>query len=229
MPSSRPETMPLSAAAARITQLTGAMKALVPRTAHTGFADRLGELFGIGNSMDLDLALAAPQWTPSESEPRLASEWQQHLDQLCNECQQQWREAVAEFELPEHPDRGSTPYQQFYVAQQRPLVVGAQQLRHGLRQQLAGQSENLAQLAQLDELFEQTVGHFSGRGFAALGRVLKRRYQQQLERYSEERAEQWHRAWMREVHLLLLAELPLRIKPLEGLLDTLKDEERSNA
>ena len=133
---------------------------------------------------------------------------------------------------------GYAPYQRFYALHQSEMDHRVISLRGLLRKQLAARSEALAQLTALDTMMETTLSDYSRRSLAALPKLLAqhffalRRAQQSVDAEvgQPSSAEQWlaDGGWLyqfhRDMQTLLLAELALRLQPLQGLLEALIPE-----
>ena len=133
---------------------------------------------------------------------------------------------------------GYAPYQRFYALHQSEMDHRVISLRGLLRKQLAARSEALAQLAALDTMMETTLSDYSRRSLAALPKLLAqhffalRRAQQAADADAGQpsNAEHWlaDGGWLHLFHqdmqTLLLAELALRLQPLQGLLEALNSE-----
>lgn len=130
---------------------------------------------------------------------------------------------------------GYAPYQRFYALHQSEMDHRVISLRGVLRKQLSARSDALAQLAALDTMMESNLADYSRRSLAALPKLLAqhffalRRAQQRIdaEMSSPSTAEQWlaEGGWLYQFHhdmqATLLAELALRLQPLQGLLEAL--------
>ncbi|MGB1457328.1 DUF3348 family protein [Spongiibacter marinus] len=133
---------------------------------------------------------------------------------------------------------GYAPYQRFYALHQSEIDHRVISLRGELRKLLAGRSEALAQLAALDTMMEGTLAVYSRRALSALPKLLAQHFfalrseQQNIDADTEQptTSEQWlaDGGWLWQFHTdmqsLLLAELALRLQPLQGLLEALNSE-----
>jgi len=146
--------------------------------------------------------------------------------------------------LEEMLDIGS--HRRRYAACQQAMDAQIGPLRRRLRATLSGQSPALARLATLDGLMEQVVGAQERVLLSGVPALLERRFEQLRRAHEERRFEQqsiaasdqpgivpqamplpmplpvslpWLDHFRRDMNALLLAELELRLQPVEGLLD----------
>lgn len=127
------------------------------------------------------------------------------------------------------------PYLRFYALQQSEMERRVAALRRALRQHLAATSTGLAQLAALDTTLDDTLADYARRSLAALPRLLNRRFTALAAAWRDTAAaagspgepDDWLQegGWLwqfhRDMQRLLLAELSLRLQPLQGMLDAL--------
>ncbi len=110
---------------------------------------------------------------------------------------------------------------QRYARCQRAMETQIAPLRRRLRASLAGRSPALARLAELDTVMEQVVGARERALLAGVARRLEPRFEQLRGMHGE--APIPHASgparFRREMRGLLLAELDLRLQPVEGLLE----------
>ena len=120
-------------------------------------------------------------------------------------------------------------YQAFYVAQQKDMSAKIQGLRSYIRETLAAASANMAKLALLDITLEETIGFPLRSGFGAVSKVVHH-YTQRLENAWQNHAqhelfqESGSSDFFNELRQLLLAELGLRLQPVQGMLDAFNHE-----
>lgn len=127
------------------------------------------------------------------------------------------------------------PYLRFYALQQSEMERRISTLRRALRENLAATSPVLAQLAVLDKTLDATLIDYSRRSLAALPRLLGKRFSElartQREADSDAGTVSQPQDWLeeggwlwqfhRDMQRVLLAELGLRLQPLQGMLDAL--------
>ena len=120
-------------------------------------------------------------------------------------------------------------YQAFYVAQQKDMSAKIQGLRTYIRETLSAASSNMAKLALLDITLEETIGFPLRSGFGAVSKVLLH-YTQRLENDWQKHTQQelfqesGSTDFFNELRQLLLAELDLRLQPVQGMLDAFNHE-----
>jgi hypothetical protein len=112
-------------------------------------------------------------------------------------------------------------YRQRYTQCQLAMETQIVPLRRRLRSTLADRSSALAKLAELDTVMEQVVGAQERALLATVGARLEPRFEQ-LRAASPDAPAQpgpWLDRFREEMRNLLLAELELRLQPVEGLLE----------
>ncbi|MDX1458114.1 MAG: DUF3348 family protein [Marinobacter sp.] len=213
------------------------------------FAERLGRLFGLADTMTLDAALARRKGGAEQPGQETADRLQKGLASARQALKEQLEASFSSHEsrsapgLPE-PREGDAPdslpdvsrYQRFYLARQREIVAGVRQHRAQIRNTLAKSSPALAQLAELDAVFESTMSNFVGQSFGVIPGILEKRFEalwqahQQAHPAEEQAPADWMRpgAWLhqfcQDMKTLLLAELDVRLEPVLGLLDAFNQE-----
>lgn len=209
------------------------------------FAERMGRLFGLADTIALDTARKYSAAGPFIAEPGMATRLQADLDRS-RESLVKWIDhacADAGMTTPRLPVpvSGETsplfkPYQRFYLAQQRQLIATVQPLRLRMRQAAAAHSPALAQLAALDTVFDNTFSIYSRRGFGALTMVLEKRFntlrrahlRSSPQNSPDPHSEAWLHQFHQEMRMMLLAELDIRLKPIQGLLDALNHKDHNH-
>lgn len=237
---------------ARLVQLLAALdNRRISSESHGCFADRLGRLFDLPSTIALDGTRKHSPPGPFASDTDAGERLQQ---QLADTRQQLLETLSASFAgkvpsqdlrlplpevnddqpLPQRP--AFKPYKAFYLAQQRQQTTALQQLRVRIRRVLDKQSPDLARLAELDRVFDQTLAGYSRQCFQTLLTVLEKRFRslwrhhqkalpedtQQDPPASWSRPGGWLHQFCREMQLMLLAELEVRQEPVQGLLDALQ-------
>ena len=110
-------------------------------------------------------------------------------------------------------------YRQRYTACQLAMETQIVPLRRRLRSSLADRSAALAKLAELDIVMEQVVGAQERALLATVGARLEPRFDQLRAAQDEAQPGPWLERFRHEMRGLLLAELELRLQPVEGLLE----------
>ncbi len=134
---------------------------------------------------------------------------------------------------------GYLPYQRFYALHQSEMDHRILALRAELRKLLSSRSSALAKLATLDTTMADTLADYSRRSLSLIPKLLAQHFfslrdghrQQLLASGTSDGAEQWLQegGWLAEFHQamqsLLLAELALRLQPVQGLLAALETDQ----
>jgi hypothetical protein len=108
-------------------------------------------------------------------------------------------------------------YRRAYVAQQRQMESAIAALRSELRGVLSGRSAGLAQLAALDSALEAALRAKERHLLATVPDVLQKHF----EGLRQAQPGQWLDRYAADMQSVLLAELDLRLQPIDGLLEAL--------
>jgi hypothetical protein len=128
---------------------------------------------------------------------------------------------------------GYEPYGRFYAAHQREMGGKIQRLRAQVREAVRGGSAELAQLVVLDEALGDTLTLHSRKFFAAIPRLLARRYAHLLNEYTvacdnpQNNSGSWSELlelFCQDMQSVLLAEVEARLLPTQGLIEALHSE-----
>ena len=239
---------------------------------HKNFAEKLGQLIDLSGSIALAKSLQGLEkleFFPAESNVAtlkrifLATRADM-LAFILNSFITEFHEGqdnAAPFILPRptaetlvDPEAGFQAYQRFYNLHQSQLDHRVLLLRRQLQEALAGQSPQLAQLAELDRSLADKLGDYTRRVFASIPRLLAQRFYFLNQQYravqdaqrsaagdSEMKLElepelmsdspalwmqkgAWLDNFFTEMQGLLLAELELRLLPVMGLMEALDAE-----
>lgn len=237
---------------ARLVRLVTELGSPAGGKALPNFGERLGRLFDLSDTIVLDDASRRVPRGPFETNPAeikqrretLAADLGRTRDALAGGITEGFESpsVTDPLPVPKAPRKPGVPpsfdlYQRFYQARQRPLTVGAQRLRGRVRKAMSKQSPALAQLAELDAIFDTTLVQYGRHCFGALPTVLEKRFKTLWRHHHKKLAdapdppEDWIQegAWLdrfhQEMRLLLLAELEARLEPVQGLLDALNNED----
>lgn len=115
-------------------------------------------------------------------------------------------------------------YQNFYQAQQSEMSAKIQGLRRYLRDTLAKQTIQSAQLAFIDQTLEETIGLPLRTGFGASVLMINASLERLTKLGDDEQKKQGINELHPQIRQLLMAELDLRLQPIKGLLDAFKLE-----
>ena len=110
-------------------------------------------------------------------------------------------------------------HRQRYTACQLAMETQIVPLRRRLRSSLADRSARLAKLAELDIVMEQVVGARERALLATVASRLEPRFEQLRGAQDDAPPGPWLDRFRQEMRGLLLAELDLRLQPVEGLLE----------
>jgi len=230
----------------------------IPLT-QTHFSERLGRLIDIGESMKLsafhdDLpGITAKPTTEINTSPKKEV---MHIRQLLIK-------SIAEsFIMPEGSSRIELPifkedtpleqlatfepYQRFYLSHQREFENKLQRLQSRVKGLISELSNDLAQLAALDEVIKMTLLPHTRKYLTVIPKLLEKRFDVLLQTYLTEHEEaideikqnqpnteiqqKWTQAngWLNHFFIdmqgLLLAELELRLLPVMGLLEAVDEK-----
>lgn len=187
------------------------------------FAQRLGHWLGWTDAISLAAALNE---RPAASDGRCGIETpQQAVDRvrgaLTRSIAQEFaaRPARRGAPLPE-PESDFAPWRRRCVARQRAMETAIAATRAQVRQALAARSQAGARLAAVDEVMERVLGEQEQALLAIVPTWLERRFERLAHR--QPRPARWMDDFREEMHGVLLAELDLRLQPVEGLLEALR-------
>lgn len=217
--------------------------------AELNLAERLGNLLGFSGS--ITLASALRQLPGSVSSPSLESAKNIQADVLAvrgknlRAITDSFTENTGDAQLKVPSNCVGTresvlqthePYRRFYLAHQVEMASSIESLRIRVRVGMSGFSASLAQLAQLDSLFEQSFEAESRTLFGITVKLLEQRFKQLLQEHqqgansSESSLEDWTQEgqWLdlyyQDMRELLLAEFDVRLQPVLGLLEALNEQ-----
>lgn len=139
------------------------------------------------------------------------------------------REAAA---APE-PDTGYAPYHRRYLEHQRRMAMSIGSLRDRVRQALATASPRLARLAELDAVLERMLGRREQQLLSTVPAFLKQRFEQLRGQHPGDAGAvappgALPDTFAREFQEALLAELDLRLQPVTGMIEALRNEEKQH-
>lgn len=120
--------------------------------------------------------------------------------------------AAADVEL------GFPSFRRRYVAQQQTMETAIEAFRERVRAELAARSSELARLAAVDAVMAQALGAQERRLLGTVPGLLERHYKRLRDSHE---GEQWVALFRQDMQAVLLAELELRMQPVEGLMEAL--------
>lgn len=186
-------------------------------------AERLGRLFGLGDTMSLDGAIAWRSRHPGSPQPaaieRLTGELASSRRALIRRIEH-WADKV-EFE----GEPAFEPLHHAWLGAQRKVAATSRQLRDKVRKAMKDQSPALAHLAELDAVFDHTMASYTSQCFAKVPKELEQRFQtlKNADRPTPD-ADDWLHRYCEEAQNLLFAEMDVRLEPVLGLLEACHNE-----
>ncbi|MGV3742536.1 MAG: DUF3348 domain-containing protein [Burkholderiaceae bacterium] len=138
-------------------------------------------------------------------------------------------------DLPLNVGAAYAPYRRFYEAHQRDMELGIQPLRTNVRSALAKTSPTLRKLADLDAAMEKMLRERESKLLAKVPVLLKKRFERLFKEHQQTLAAAqqtdnpatwmktggWLARFCKDMQMLLLAELDLRLQPTMGLMEAL--------
>lgn len=117
------------------------------------------------------------------------------------------------------------PYRRYYFAQQRSMVAGIGALRLRARDVLSRRTAALQQLAELDGVLDQALGSREQELLATIPLLLEKRFDAVSQQAAAEAdAGKWLADFCKDLQSVLLAELEVRLQPVMGLIEALRNE-----
>jgi hypothetical protein len=131
---------------------------------------------------------------------------------------------------------GFSPYRQRYVTRQQAMEAGIGPLRAQLRARLAARSPAMARLAAVDGVMEKALGVHEHRLLSTVPALLEKHFERMRqtdpaiqgggeapdEPDFEVQPDAWLDLFCKDMQGVLLAELDIRLQPVEGLLEALR-------
>ncbi|WP_028605045.1 DUF3348 family protein [Ottowia thiooxydans] len=191
------------------------------RDARTGFADGLVQWVGWADAIELSAALERPladqALNEADSDERAEfGRLRTSLEQGLARAMAPTGHSVMEAEV------GYGSLRKRYVMQQQTMEVAIGTLRERVRAVVAERSPEMARLAALDAVMDQVLSVQERRLLATVPGLLERHYRRLRDEY--EGSGDWVKLFHQDMHTVLLAELDLRLQPVEGLLDALDED-----
>ncbi len=138
-------------------------------------------------------------------------------------------------DLPLNVGAAYVPYRRFYEAHQRDMELSIQPLRTNVRHALAKTSPMLKKLADLDAAMEKMLRERESKLLGKVPVLLKKRFERLFKEHQQKLAATqqtdnpatwmktggWLARFCKDMQMLLLAELDLRLQPTMGLMEAL--------
>lgn len=191
------------------------------------FADGLVQWVGWTDAIALSAALERPApATAPRPQDRYTEEQAEHARVRAVLAQAIGREAQAAGRSPLESGMGFAPYRQCCLARQQAMGVAVGALRERVRAAVAAGGGDLARLAAVDAVLAQALAAQELRLFAAVPARLEKHFQRLC---GNEVVAARLDAFRDDLQAVLLAELELRLQPVEGLLQALRRHTPSGA
>jgi hypothetical protein len=212
---------------------------------HRHFAQRLGQLIDLSDSVNISRVHGQGSanlfMASTTSVEAITAEFLQVRNAIIASIIQSFEDdtGLRRIKLPRPGPEASAdasgyePYGRFYAAHQREMGGKIQRLRAQVREAVRGGSAELAQLVVLDEALGDTLTLHSRKFFAAIPRLLARRYAHLLNEYTvacdnpQNNSGSWSELlelFCQDMQSVLLAEVEARLLPTQGLIEALHSE-----
>ena len=181
-----------------------------------GFAERLSEWLRWTDAITLSTALnGAASPARSGADAGASAE-----EQDCIRVRAALEIAIAADDAAPGTDFAS--FRRRYLARQQAMSAAIEPLRERLRAKLATRSPAMARLAAVDAVMEQALGAHEHRLLSTVPLLLERHFQRLRQGDGQTQPEGWLDLFGKNMQRVLLAELDIRLQPVEGLLDALR-------
>nr|MBL8457081.1 DUF3348 family protein [Zoogloeaceae bacterium] len=192
------------------------------------FADKLGQWLGFAEALSLYSALnpGTEQTSPLRTRVGTPAELRAAFERV--------RNALADSANATAPEPGDdfTPYHRHHLARQREMSAEIGLLRASVRTALARRSPALKRLAALDAVMEQALAARERNLLASVPQRLSKRFQHLNAAHlanadapgQAPQPDGWLAAYCAEMRTVLLAELELRLRPVDGLIAALEND-----
>jgi hypothetical protein len=115
------------------------------------------------------------------------------------------------------------PYRRQYLAHQRTMAERIGPLRASVRAALSKRSPNLSRLAALDAVLDEALSARERHLLSHATPLLERRFES-LRKSHHETPTDWWPAYRKDMQHVLLAELDMRLQPIEGMMEAMGHE-----
>jgi hypothetical protein len=247
-PAQTPRRTPPSSSA--FTRLLSALNDVHAPASNDAFAERLSHWFGWTDAISLSAALDSPAafappafesaQAPASAEERELARVRATLGKAIATAASAGEPAriqrpIAKVVPPADAPIEFTPYRHAYATTQQAMDITVAPLRRRLRASLTSASPEMAKLASLDTVMEQVLGARERALLATVPQWLERRFERLRQAHDAATAEEdtvatrpkrgpppWLATFHQDMRALLLAELDLRLQPVEGLIAALR-------
>lgn len=199
----------------------------LPRSPDIGnlpcLAERLGRLFGLGDTMTLDAAIAWRSRCPGSPQPAVIERLTEELATSRRALIRRIEDWAGDVTFDDEPT--FEPLQNAWLGVQRKVAATSRQLRDKVRKAMKDQNPALAHLAELDSVFDHAMASYTSQCFATVPKELEQRFQTLKDADSPTPDNNdWLHRYCQEAQNLLLAELDVRLEPILGLLEACHNE-----
>ena len=194
------------------------------------FADRLSQWLGWTDAISLSAALSGG---PAAARSGAAAADASTERAQCARVRSAAASAIAEdmrgAALDTDTTTGFSPWRQRYLARQQAMATSIGALRGRLRETLAARSPAMARLAAVDAVMEQVLGAHEHRLLATVPALLEKHFKRlrpadpapDAPDNPDVQPAAWLDLFGQDIQSVLLAELDIRLQPVEGLLEAL--------
>jgi len=239
-----PGTPRTSFNSSRLVHLLAGLTAVEVSGPTSSLAERLGPWLGWADAISLSAVLAGPPPRPPGSQEGIplrpdavAREFARVRDQLVRAIEADDTFAAPPNHPAEEPD--FAPYRRSYQSHQRAMEAGIQPLRTNLRATLEGTgSPGLSRLAALDAVLNCALVSRERSLLASVPTLLENHFKRLRKAHREDAdapqdisgasrrppSDTWLAAYGRDVRRVLIAELDVRLQPVEGLIEALRQD-----
>lgn len=180
------------------------------------FSDGLCRWFDWTDAISLSSALDGPQDAPAEAPSQRTAATA--ADRECRRV----RDAITKLAVPDPTTDDFPPHRQRYLGWQQSMDAQITPLRRKLRASLSAASPALARLAAVDAVMEKVIGARERTLLSTVPAWLEQHFERVRSAAPEDQPELWRTPFCQDMREVLLAELDLRMQPVEGLLDALR-------
>lgn len=182
------------------------------REARASFADGLVQWVGWADAIALSAALERPPIAnPDDAAFDARAE--------CGRVRTALTKALAREAAATYADMGYTLFRRRYATQQQSMEDSIGALRERVRAAAAARSPELARLSAVDAVMAQVLGMQERRLLGTVPGLLERHYRRLQSEH--EGSEDWVALFRHDMQAVMLAELDLRLQPVEGLIEAM--------
>lgn len=220
-----PTAAPAASARSELVRLLAPQLQADRAAAEAPLAQRLGDWMGWTHAITLSAALAPAPAAGVPTLPRALRRAQAERctadrEALVRSLHAAWADPGDRAELDEGEPGDDTPWRRRHARAQRHLEPAVATLRARVRQAVGGASARLQQLAALDAALEAALASSLRELLGRVPGLLAAR----CAAFDRSDAAAWRARCLAEQQALLQAELALRLQPVDGLIEALREE-----